>query len=84
MDREGGVWIATRKGLGYVKDTGSPEKFEIYDYEHGLEDTFVRTIQEDTLEIYGLVLMMGFLTGIKKSKNLRIMTIAMEFYGQFY
>ena len=49
MDREGGVWIATRKGLGYVKDTGSPEKFEIYDYEHGLEDTFVRTIQEDTL-----------------------------------
>ncbi len=47
MDSQGGVWAATRKGIGYIKDTSKPEEFELYGYSHGLEDTFVRSIQED-------------------------------------
>ena len=47
MDSQGGVWAATRNGIGYIKDTNHPEAFEQYGYEHGLEDTFVRAIQED-------------------------------------
>ena len=47
MDSQGGVWVATRKGIGYIKDTSKPEEFELYGYSHGLEDTFVRSIQED-------------------------------------
>ena len=46
-DTAGGIWIATRNGVGYIKDTKHPEKFESYNYEHGLEDTFIRAIQED-------------------------------------
>lgn len=49
MDSEGGVWAATRDGVGYIKDTGHPEKSEWYGYEQGLKDTFVRAIQEDKL-----------------------------------
>ncbi len=47
MDAKGGVWIATRNGVGYIKDTSHPEEFELYGYKHGLEDTFVRAIYED-------------------------------------
>ena len=47
MDSQGGIWIATRNGIGYIKDTSHPEMFESYGYKQGLEDTFVRTIQED-------------------------------------
>ena len=47
MDSQGGVWAATRNGIGYIKDTSKPEEFELYGYSHGLEDTFVRSIQED-------------------------------------
>ena len=47
MDRKGGIWVATRNGIGYIKDTNRPQEFETYGYEQGLEDTFVRTIQED-------------------------------------
>ena len=47
MDSQGGIWAATRNGIGYIKDTNHPETFQQYGYEHGLEDTFVRTIQED-------------------------------------
>lgn len=47
MDSQGGVWTATRDGIGYIKDTNHPEISEHYSYKHGLEDTFVRTIQED-------------------------------------
>ena len=49
MDSEGGIWIATRNGIGYIKDTSHPETFESYGYKQGLEDTFVRTIQEDAM-----------------------------------
>ena len=47
IDTQGGIWIATRNGIGYIKDTARPEVFESYGYKHGLEDTFVRSIQED-------------------------------------
>lgn len=47
MDIKGGVWVATRNGIGYIKDTNEPQNFELYGYQHGLEDTFVRSIHED-------------------------------------
>lgn len=47
LDSEGGIWIATRKGLGYIKDTARPELYEYYGTEHGITDIFVRSVQED-------------------------------------
>ncbi len=47
LDSKGGVWIATRSGVGYVKDTNQPGQFDWYGPKHGLEDLFVRAIQED-------------------------------------
>lgn len=47
QDARGGIWIATRNGIGYIKDTTRPELFEHYGQEHGLTDLFVRSIQED-------------------------------------
>lgn len=46
-DTKGGVWIATRHGLGYIKDTAHPDQFEHYASGQGLTDLFVRSIQED-------------------------------------
>lgn len=50
MDSQGGIWVATRNGVGYIKDTNYPEHFIQYGYNHGLEDPFVRAIQEDASE----------------------------------
>lgn len=47
-DSRGGVWIATRAGLGYVRDTRRPDSFLFYGHEHGLEDVFIRSVQEDS------------------------------------
>lgn len=47
MDSKGGIWIATRNGIGYVEDTKDPDHFEMYGKEEGLEDCFVRSILED-------------------------------------
>lgn len=47
QDTRGGIWIATRNGIGYIEDTSRPELFEHYGQEHGLKDLFVRSIQED-------------------------------------
>lgn len=46
-DSRGGIWIATREGLGYVRDTRHPEVYHFYGHDHGLEDVFIRSIQED-------------------------------------
>lgn len=46
-DATGGIWIATRNGVGYIKDTKQPHLLECYNYKHGLADTFIRAIQED-------------------------------------
>lgn len=47
LDSHGGIWIGTRDGLGYIKDTATPANFDKYGTEHRLEDTFIRAIQED-------------------------------------
>jgi signal transduction histidine kinase/DNA-binding response OmpR family regulator len=47
IDRNGGVWVASRHGLGYIKDTTKPEQYEWYGSHHGLSDLFIRSIQED-------------------------------------
>lgn len=65
--RKGGVWAATRNGIGYIKDTSKPEEFELYGYSHGLEDTFVRSIQKIYKEISGSVPTMAFLYGTSKT-----------------
>lgn len=48
LDSKGGVWVATRnKGLAYIADTSLPEIYEKYDEAQGLDDLFIRAIQED-------------------------------------
>ena len=47
IDSNGGIWAATWNGLGYIKDTNHPERFELYGYEHGLKNVCVRAIHED-------------------------------------
>lgn len=46
-DTEGSIWIATRSGIGYIKDTQHPENCTYYKYENGLEDVYVHALQED-------------------------------------
>ena len=46
-DSKGGIWIAGQDGLAYIGDTGHPEKYVNYGYESGLEDIYIRAIQED-------------------------------------
>jgi signal transduction histidine kinase/DNA-binding response OmpR family regulator/streptogramin lyase len=46
-DSKGGIWVATREGLGYIKDTSQPNVFENYGTKEGLSDLFVRSVQED-------------------------------------
>lgn len=47
LDRQGGVWAATRNGIAYFNDTETPNRFELYGDEQGLENSHVRAIQED-------------------------------------
>ena len=47
IDTKGGIWAATRNGIGYIKDTNHPENFIGYKYGDGLEDTYVHALQED-------------------------------------
>lgn len=47
IDTKGGIWAATRNGIGYIKDTSHPENFIGYKYGDGLEDTYVHALQED-------------------------------------
>ena len=47
IDTKGGIWAATRNGIGYIKDTNQPENFIGYKYGDGLEDTYVHALQED-------------------------------------
>lgn len=47
LDAQGEVWVATRNGIGYIKDTSHPESFTVYKYEDGLEDTYIHALQED-------------------------------------
>lgn len=47
MNHKGQIWVATRDGIACIKDTTQPERFEVYNSRHGLDDNFVRAIQED-------------------------------------
>ena len=49
LDKEGGVWIASRDGIGYIKNTEQPKSCEWYSVAQGLTGPYVRAIQEDTL-----------------------------------
>ncbi|MDH6342768.1 signal transduction histidine kinase/ligand-binding sensor domain-containing protein/DNA-binding response OmpR family regulator [Parabacteroides sp. PFB2-12] len=46
-DSKGGIWAATRNGIGYIKDTNHPDQFELYNYKQGLTETHVRALFED-------------------------------------
>lgn len=48
MDSRGGIWAATRNGIGYIPDTNWPTKFHCYGYNRGITDNYVRSIQEDS------------------------------------
>lgn len=47
MDSDGGMWVATRDGLAYLEDTSDFGKYEVYDHNQGLENVFVRSVQQD-------------------------------------
>ena len=46
MDKQGGVWVATRHGIGYFEDTRHPEQFKNYRYQQGLENIYIHALQE--------------------------------------
>lgn len=48
MDSEGGMWVATRKGLAYIPRTDEPTGFEVYDDKQGVENPNVCAVQEDS------------------------------------
>ena len=48
MDADGGIWVATRNGIGYIKDSSHPLQFELFGTDEGLDDSHVRTIYQDT------------------------------------
>nr|MCR4583270.1 response regulator [Prevotella sp.] len=47
MDPQEGIWLSTPDGMGYIPDTSHPDKCEVYSYQQGLNDSFIRAIQED-------------------------------------
>ena len=47
MDSGGGVWVATRNGVAYFKNTADTSRYEVYDEQQGLENSYVRAVQQD-------------------------------------
>ncbi|MDR1898227.1 MAG: hybrid sensor histidine kinase/response regulator, partial [Prevotellaceae bacterium] len=47
IDGKGGIWAATRNGIGYFNDSNDPAHFELYNEKQELADGHVRAIQED-------------------------------------
>ena len=47
MDTKGRVWAATRGGLVHFENTAEITHHEVYNEKQGLENSFVRAIQED-------------------------------------
>ena len=47
MDKNDGVWAATRDGLVYFADIEDVNRYAIYDGRQGLENSFIRAISED-------------------------------------
>ncbi len=46
-DPDQGIWLSTPDGMGYIPDTNKPEQHETYGYRQGLNDSYIRAIQED-------------------------------------
>lgn len=68
LDKNGGVWAATRAGITYIKDTAKP-KIEILNYKQGLINENVRAIIEDKQGKSGSVPMEALPNGKKKRKD---------------
>lgn len=47
LDSKGGIWAATRNGLVCFDDTNNPEQYSVFDETQGLENSYIRAIQED-------------------------------------
>lgn len=48
IDANGSVWIATRNGLGYIKDPTNPKSIKNYTYRNGLNDEYVHAVTSDS------------------------------------
>lgn len=48
VDPQEGIWLSTPDGMGYVPDTSKPEQYKAYGYQQGLNDSYIRAIQEDS------------------------------------
>lgn len=48
-DVKGGIWIATRHGLGYVKDCVKPDNFKCFTDKNGLNDIYVHALITDAV-----------------------------------
>lgn len=49
LDTDGSIWVATRSGVAFFKDTEKTEEYQIYDEKQGLENSYIRAIREDNL-----------------------------------
>ncbi len=47
VDPHEGIWLSTPDGMGYIPDTSRPERYEAFSYQQGLNDSYIRAIQED-------------------------------------
>lgn len=47
VDHDGGMWIATAKGLVYVPDTRKPYSFKVYNEKEGVRNAHLRAITQD-------------------------------------
>lgn len=47
VDPHEGIWLSTPDGMGHIPDTSRPERYETFGYQQGLNDSYIRAIQED-------------------------------------
>ncbi len=47
LDDDGGMWIATAKGMAYVPDTRKPYSFKVYNEKQGVKESHLRAIVQD-------------------------------------
>jgi signal transduction histidine kinase/DNA-binding response OmpR family regulator/streptogramin lyase len=47
VDPHEGIWLSTPDGMGYIPNTSRPEQYETFGYQQGLNDSYIRAIQED-------------------------------------
>lgn len=49
MDAKGGIWIATRHGLGYIKNPANPASFINFTHKNGLNDPYIHALMSDSV-----------------------------------